>query len=91
MAIQSPNEAKRVALCEWLTANDIDVDTVPIDSDFEIIEGPDGQRLLQYTEFVRSEGGGIKVDPEDGQSAWKRTTTAPCKTDPPTWLNVPVR
>src|SRR5690348_11201215 len=64
MAITHPTEEERQALCEWLTANDIDYNNVPLDSMFAVTEEPDGQRLIHYTEFVRDEQtGNILADP----------------------------
>lgn len=89
MDITRPTEEQRVAFCEWLAANGVDVGTVPIDSDFSIVEEADGQRLIHYIEFVVTDDGHKQVDPEDWRIEWKRPATAPCKVEPPVWLNIP--
>jgi hypothetical protein len=89
MAIRHPTEEERVALCEWLNANGIDFNTVPLESTFAIVEGPDGQRLIHYIEFVVTDTGHRQIDPEDPDTAWKRPAKAPCAVEPPAWLRVP--
>lgn len=89
MAIVHPTERERLALCEWLTANGIPIDSVPIDSEFAIVDEPDDQRLIHYTEFVLTADGHKQIDPETPDTAWKRPTSAPCTVEPPAWLNLP--
>lgn len=89
MAVPHPTEEERLALCQWLTANGVSPNTVPLESHFAIVEEPDGRRLIHYMEFVRDEKtGNILVDPDD-RSPMKRTASVPCKQDPPAWLNLP--
>jgi hypothetical protein len=89
MAMVRPTEEERLALCEWLTANGIDYNTVPLESTFAIVEEPAGQRLIHYIEFVITHDGHAQVDPEDPDTAWKRPASVPCQVDPPAWLNIP--
>ncbi|MCX5000912.1 hypothetical protein [Streptomyces longwoodensis] len=89
MAMVHPTEDERRALCEWLTANNVDINTVPLESTFAIVEEPDGRRLIHYIEFVTTDEGHRQVDPEDPSTAWKRPTSALCLVDPPSWLNIP--
>ncbi|MFF8910597.1 hypothetical protein [Streptomyces olivaceoviridis] len=89
MAIIHPTEEERQALCEWLTANGIDYNNVPLDSMFAVIDEPDGQRLIHYNEFVRDEQTrNILADPRE-RLAVRRMASAPCKVEPPAWLGVP--
>jgi hypothetical protein len=88
MASLRPTEEERAALCEWLTANGVDINTVPIESSFSIVEEADGQRLIHYTQFVRDENtGNILADPDGG--AMERSASTPCTVEPPSWLNIP--
>jgi hypothetical protein len=89
MAIARPTEEERLALCEWMTANGIDIHTVQLyDSDLRITE-QDGRRLVRYTEYVLSDDGRKQVDPQDESKDWMRESSAHCVVDPPAWLNVP--
>lgn len=89
MAVDHPTEEERLALCEWLTANGIDPNIVPLrEADLRIDE-KDGQRVILYTEFVRDElTGDILADP-DNQQAVTSSASAPCLVEPPEWLRVP--
>ena len=89
MAIRHPTEEERQELCEWLTVNGIDISTVPLrDSDLRITE-QDGQRVIQYTEYVRSElTGNILSDPHNPKPVTSEASV-PCVVDPPGWLNIP--
>lgn len=84
-----PTEDERIAICEWLTANGISPNTVPLhDADLRITER-DEQRLIQYTEFVRNETtGNILADPDTSQPV-TREASVPCRVEPPAWLRVP--
>jgi hypothetical protein len=89
MAIAHPTEEERQALCEWLTANGIDPNTVPLyDSGLRITE-QDGQRIICYTEYVLTDTGRKQTNPDDSRKVWMRPASVPCKTEPPAWLNVP--
>lgn len=88
MAVVHPTEAERLALCEWLTANSIDINTVPLHSEFTIADGPDGQRIIHYTEFVLSDGC-KQVDPQAPSEAHRRPASAVCAVEPPGWLHIP--
>lgn len=89
MAVDRPTEEERVALCEWLRANGIDPDTVPLrDSDLRIDE-KDGQRVILYTQFVRDEPtGNILSDPHNPGPVTS-SASASCLVEPPAWLGVP--
>jgi hypothetical protein len=88
MAIGRPTEKERVALREWLTANGIDPNTVPLSSSFAIVE-EDGTRFIHYIEFVLTDDGCKQTDPDDRNEAWKRAASAPCVVEPPTQLKIP--
>jgi hypothetical protein len=89
MASTLPAEGWRVAMAQWLAANGIDPNTVPVHSYFVITDEPDGQRLIRYTEYVLTGDGKKQVDPQDPDEAWIQTATAACKEEPAAWLNVP--
>lgn len=89
MAVVHPTEKERLALCEWLTANSIDINTVPLHSEFTIADGPDGQRIIHYTEFVLSDDGCKQVDPTSPSGAHRRPAAAACAVEPPGWLHIP--
>jgi len=88
MALAGPTEEERLAICEWLTANGIDPNTVPLyDHNLRIVD-QDGQRAIHYTEYVLTDDGRAQVDPEDPDSAWARNTSRPCLVDPPKTLRI---
>jgi len=88
MALTHPTEEERIALAEWITANGVDINTVPLESTFAIVDEPDGQRLIHYIEFVLTDNGRKQVAPGDPNTAWKRPASVPCRAEPPAWLNV---
>lgn len=89
MATERPTEEVRLALCEWLAANGIAPNVVPLDDPGIRITEQDGQRVIRYTEFVRSElTGNILVDPDKPEPITSRATT-PLIVEPPAWLRVP--
>lgn len=87
MAVVPPDEERRVALCEWLTANGIDPNTVPLHSSFSVLEDT-GVKTIRYQECVLTADGRKQVDPEDNESVWIRDATAPCTVEPPAWLKI---
>jgi hypothetical protein len=88
MALPYPTEEERQALCEWLTANGINPDIVPLASTFVIAEGSDGRRRIHYTEFVYDERTGRILAGKDGHPM-ERDASGPCSVEPPPWLNIP--
>lgn len=89
MAIVPPDEEERLALVDWLTANGVNIRTVPRYEHGLRIEERDGQRSIHYTEYVLTEDGRKQVDPEDHEKVWLRPASTPCLADPPAWLNIP--
>lgn len=89
MGVPHPTDEERLALCEWLTANGIEPNTVPLyDSGLRIVEQA-GQRVICYTEYVRSElTGNILSDPDNPQPVTSEASV-PCLVEPPGWLGVP--
>lgn len=87
MARSGPNEEARQELCEWLRANGIDPNTVPIDSSLSIT-GTGEQLSILYTEFVRDPETGNILAGEDG-FARRRAASVPCVVEPPFWLHIP--
>lgn len=88
MAVTDPAEEWRQGMAQWLTANGITPRSVPRESTFEVVDGPDGTRVMHYIEFVLTEDGRLQVDPEDKDTVWTRPATAPCKVEPAPWLKV---
>jgi hypothetical protein len=82
MAIQT-DWSRRTELCDWLTANGIAPNTVPIDGDLLIVDTEDG-RTIRYETFVRAKTGAKVMDPR-GSEAYE-THTVPLKTEPPAWF-----
>ena len=82
-------EDRREALCAWLRANSIDPNTVPLhDHDLRITER-DGQRLIEYTEFVLDElTGNILADPGNPQPVTSEVSV-PCLIEPKPALGIP--
>jgi hypothetical protein len=81
-------EDKRLAICEWLAGNGVDPRTVLRDSGFRITV-QDGQRIIQYDEYVRDEiTGRLLSDPGNPGPIVSRAS-APCRVEPPAWLRVP--
>jgi hypothetical protein len=87
MALPPPTEEERVALAEWLTANDVNPETVPLHSRLSVLED-NGAKVIHYEEYVLTDDGHKQIDPEDNDYAWVRNATAPCKVDPPAWLHI---
>ncbi|MEU9014298.1 hypothetical protein AB0D12_31915 [Streptomyces sp. NPDC048479] len=79
----------RIAMCDWLTANNVDPKGVPQDSDFDITTSGDGQRTIHYTAYVRTKDGSKLIDPDDKTRAWQEQRSAPCLVEPPAWLRIP--
>lgn len=81
---KTPNEGRREALCQWLTANGINPSDVPIDADLTITTEPDGTRLIRYEAFVLDADGHRIVD-ERGQDVAIETRTTRLNVEPPDW------
>lgn len=77
-------EGRREAVCAWLTANNIQPDGVPIDTDLYIEPGPDGTPHIHYEAFHLDSTGHRHLD-ERGQDAAIETRTTPLLVDPPDW------
>jgi hypothetical protein len=77
------------SLLNWLRANGIDPDRMPEKSPICISEMPDGQRLINYTEFVFDQDGNIVID--DATDLCRREArTTPCAVEPYPDLRIPV-
>lgn len=87
MSVVDPTEVRRVALCEWLTANGVDPNTVPQFSTFAVLEDA-GARVIHYQQHVLTSDGHAQVDPQDNESVWIRDATTPCTVEPPAWLQI---
>lgn len=82
-------EKRRLALCDWLTANSISPNDVPLNSTLSISTTTGGQSLLHYEAFVRDPDTGNILVTEDGQDAQRENRTTPCTVPPPSWLRIP--
>lgn len=83
MAKHTLPDDRRVQLCEWLTANDIDPRGIMYDSDLSIIDTDDG-RAIRYEMTVRNADGRIVLD-DRGERVATEMRTVPLKTEPPEW------
>ncbi|MEV6614254.1 hypothetical protein AB0N31_10600 [Streptomyces sp. NPDC051051] len=79
----------RTAVAEWLCANDVDPNGVPIEGPITIEPLTlGGQRCIRYDALLRNEDGHLYVDPATGEAA-REERTAILKVAPPE--NVQVR
>lgn len=79
-------DGRRKELCDWLTANDIDLDTVPLHGDLTT-DTVDGQRIIRYEAFVL-DADGRKMEDERGEGiggAAIERRTVPLLVEPPDW------
>lgn len=79
-----PGEDRRKALCDWLTANGIRPNDVPIDADLTITTEPDGTRIIRYEAFVLDAAGRKTLD-ERGQNVAIEERTTRLLAEPPAW------
>ena len=79
-------DGRRKELCDWLTANHIDIRTVPVHGDLTIgTEG--GQRVIRYEAMVLTPDG-RQVPDERGEGiggAAVERRTVPLLVEPPDW------
>ena len=71
------NEQHRAAVCEWLTANGIDIMRVPQDARASIADGK-----LTIPLWVLDENGYMRVDPNEPNTLMRETVTVPVKVPP---------
>ncbi|MGC9538514.1 hypothetical protein [Streptomyces sp. UG1] len=77
----------REAVADWLRANAVDPNDVPINGPITIERDPLEGRSIRYASMVRSDDGDILRDPRvDGPKTEERT--APLKVEPPTNVQV---
>lgn len=74
---------RQKALCEWLTANGITPDTVPMDGDLTI-DTVDGQRVIRYEALVRDADGRLMLNDRGDNAAMERRIV-PLLVEPPDW------
>lgn len=68
-------QGRRDALLDWVRANGIDPNAVPIDRDMTIEDGPDGGRVIRYWAYVLTSDGSKQTDRQtDGALLEQRTT-----------------
>lgn len=75
---------RRDALCDWLTANGITPNDVPIDGDLLIVDTDEG-RAIRVEAFARNDAGALVID-ERGYREARVIRTVPLKTEPPAWF-----
>lgn len=80
MAVQT-DWSRRDALRDWLTANGIEPNIVPIDGDLTIVDTEHG-RAIRYEAFVQKDGAKV-MDPRGGEAYEIRTVLL--VTEPPAW------
>jgi len=73
--------SRRAALCDWLTANGIEPNIVPIDGDLTIGDTEHG-RVIRCETFVQKDGAKV-MDPRGGEAYEIRTV--PLLVEPPEW------
>lgn len=74
---------QREELCQWLHANGIDPDDVPISAEIAIEPASrKGARLIRHTVFLRDETGHGYLDPSTGDTA-QEERTVPLVVAPP--------
>lgn len=80
MAVADLSEGRRLAICEWLTANSIDPSTVPLHSELHVDTKPDRTRFIRYEAFVTENGRKVASYTLD---AIRETREAPLLVEPP--------
>jgi hypothetical protein len=80
MAVLGPSEERRLAICDWLTANSIDPSTVPLHSELHVETKPNGTKVIRYEAFVTEEGRKVASYTLD---AIRETREAPLLVEPP--------
>ncbi|WP_202237015.1 hypothetical protein [Actinacidiphila reveromycinica] len=74
---------RRQEVCDWLTANGINPNDVPVDADVEI-QGDGDQRTLRCEVYVTNEFGD-KVRDETGNDIARNHIGVPLAVEPPEW------
>lgn len=70
-------------LCDWLAANGIDYNEVPVDTPLTVETISCAQRIIRYTVYLRTADGHRYVDPNDPNQAACEERTAPLLVEPP--------
>lgn len=74
---------RREALCAWLTANNINPNSVPLDSDLYIEDTPEGRRI-HHDLYLLDDQGHKFLDVRGNMAARERAST-PLLVEPPDW------
>lgn len=74
---------RRQLVCDWLTANGVDPNRVPLDADITISNYP--TRQLLNVELYCLDVNGNKCLDERGQDAARERVSVPLLADPPAW------
>lgn len=75
-----PSEARRLAICEWLTANGINPNIVPLHAGLETATRPDGTRVIRFEAYIRDEAGRLLAD---GDEPAREDREVPLLVEPP--------
>jgi hypothetical protein len=76
---------RREELCQWLHANGIDPDDVPINAEISIEPTkPKGAQLIRYTVYLRDTNGRKYCGPATDDAA-QEERTVPLLVQPPRW------
>lgn len=75
---------RREALCQWLSANGIDPDHVPVDADMTITTVDNDVRQLHCEVFV-TDANGRRMLNERRTTVARATVTVPLLAQPPNW------
>jgi hypothetical protein len=76
-------DGRRKELCDWLTANHIDPDAVPVHGDLTI-DTVDGQRVIRYEAMLHSPDGRPMLD-DRGEDVAIERRVVPLLVEPPAW------
>jgi hypothetical protein len=74
--------SRRAAVADWLSANGIDPNTVPLDGDLLVEDAEDG-RVIRCETFVHSETGAKVMDPRGVEA--REVRIVPLAVEPPEW------
>jgi hypothetical protein len=70
------------AVQEWLRANGIEPDDVPVDADMTIEDTPDG-RVIHYVANLRNDEGRVQADPFHDGKTLREQRAVPLVVEPP--------
>lgn len=77
------SDDRRQQLCDWLTANGIDPNLVPLDADITI--GKEGEHQALRCEVLILDANGRRILDERGERCATHTAVVPLTVTPPEW------